>query len=266
MSITDPTTENMTRRTANVTTVTEAPAAHLAAPSSSDVLPAKRLAAMSLLVVDDHVLFRGGLIRLFDPQPDMQVVGEAGTRLEAVVLALTLKPDVILMDAHLPDGTGQAAARDILEAGLSTKIVFLTVDDSEEQLFAALRVGAVGYLPKNIDPGELLAKLRGLARNEAAVTPAFTNLIVKEFSRLPALQPTPASSNKLTTREINLIRVLAQGATNREIAEQFVISENTVRNHIQNILNKLQLHSRHDVVNYARKQGLIGSASSASLK
>jgi DNA-binding NarL/FixJ family response regulator len=233
---------------------------HNSATASANDASSSRVAPMRLLVVDDHVLFRSGLTRLIDPQPDLQVIGEAGTQLEAVVLALTLKPDVILMDAHLPDGTGHAVAREILKAGVSTKIVFLTVDDSEEQLFAALRAGAVGYLPKSIDPVELLAKLRGLARDEAAVTPALANLIIKEFSRLPALQPVSASSNKLTSREIDMIRALAQGATNREIAERFVISENTVRNHIQNILNKLQLHSRHDVVGYARAHGLIGPA------
>jgi DNA-binding NarL/FixJ family response regulator len=266
MSGTDNTPENIVRLAANMTPAALAFTSYPAVLAANDAPPAKRVAPMRLLVVDDHVLFRGGLIRLFDPQPDMQVVGEAGTRREAVALALTLNPDVILMDAHLPDGSGHEAARDILETCVSTKIVFLTVDDSAEQLFAALRVGVVGYLPKSVDPGELLAKLRGLARDEAAVTPALTSLIIKEFSRLPALQPTPSSNNKLTSREIDMIRALTQGATNREIAEQFVISENTVRNHIQNILNKLQLHSRHDVVEYARTHGLISPASSAPHK
>jgi DNA-binding NarL/FixJ family response regulator len=256
MNSTDTTTETIARLTTNTAAFTHNPAL----PSSIDTSSGKRVAPMRLMVVDDHMLFRGGLIRLLDPQPDMQVVGEAGTGLEAVVLAQALRPDVILMDVHLPDGPGHVAARDILETGVSTKIVFLTVDDSAEQLFTALRVGAVGYLPKSIDPGELLAKLRGLARGEVAMTPALTSLIIKEFARLPPPQPALSSSNKLTSREIDMIRALAQGATNREISDQFVISENTVRNHIQNILNKLQLHSRHDVVEYARLHGLIGSA------
>jgi len=212
---------------------------------------------MRILVVDDHVLFREGLVSLLDPQPDVTVVGQAGTVREAISLSRKLRPDVVVMDISLPDGTGQQATQAILADLPATKIMFLTVHDDDDQLFAAIRAGAMGYLFKNVRAAELLKQLRAVARGEAGVSPVIARRILDEFSRLPTpRQADPIVATELTAREIEIVRELARGATNREIAREFVISENTVKNHVRNVLAKLHLRSRRDVAQYARGREL----------
>lgn len=207
---------------------------------------------LKVLLVDDHVLFREGLVQLLNSQPDMTIVGQASSVQEANSKARTLRPDMVLMDLTLPDGTGVEATYDILAELPTTKIVILTVHDDDHQLFAAIRAGAVGYLFKNVRTTELLKTLRGVARGEAGVSRALARRILDEFSR----SPQTADTEPLTTRELDIVHELANGATNREIAEKFVISENTVKNHVRNVLSKLHLHSRRDVVDYAKSRGL----------
>jgi len=220
-------------------------------------LPPGGLPSLHVLLVDDHVLFRSGLVRLLGAQPDIVVVGEAGTRAEAITLARDLQPDVILMDINLPDGTGVEATTAIMSELPATKIIFLTVHDDDDHLFAAIRAGGMGYLLKNVGATELVSRVRGTRYGEAALSPALASRILDEFARLPAM---PGNEDRvkvaLTSRETEIVRLLARGASNREIAQQFVISENTVKNHVQNVLAKLHLHSRRDVPGYARTHGL----------
>jgi len=212
---------------------------------------------MRILIVDDHILFREGLAGLLRSQPDTAVIGECGTVAEAIELSLRLKPDVILMDFSLPDGTGLDATRAILAKEPETQIIFLTVHDNDERLIAAMRAGAKGYLLKNLSVSKLLASLRALERGEAAISRKMMARILEEFAL-----STPASGQPLspliglTSREIEVLRELSDGITNQEIAGRLYISENTVKNHIHNILEKLHLNNRREAIDFARKQGL----------
>ena len=221
-------------------------------------LPSKPARWVDVLVVDDHVLFREGLIRLLEPQPDIRVVGQAGTMREALALALQLKPALVLMDISLPDGSGVEATQAILADLPATKIVFLTVYDEDEQLFAAIRAGAKGYVLKNAGSVELLDRLRAVVRGEAGLSPTMTARVLDEFSQLWApRQGEPPQTVELTAREIEIVRELARGATNREIAQQFMITRNTVKNHVRHILSKLNVRSRRDIAKYASEHGLL---------
>ena len=213
-----------------------------------------------LLLVDDHVLFREGLVSLIDAQPDLVVVGQAGSVREAYNLTRQLRPDIVLMDYSLPDGNGLEATEVILGELPNTKIVFLTVREDDETLFATIRAGAIGYLYKNTRAAELLSRLRAVARGEAGISPAIARRILEEFSHTPATVKAEGRLDpELTAREIEIVREIAQGASNREIAQRLVISEFTVKNHVRNVLAKLQLGSRRDVADYARKHGLTRS-------
>ncbi len=210
-----------------------------------------------LVLIDDHALFRSGLASVFEGQPDLVLVGQAGTVSDGVELVRATRPDLVLVDFNLPDGSGVDALRAFRADVPDVKAVFLTVYEDDEHLFAALRAGAVGYLPKNVRASDLLLRLRGVLRGEVGLLPAVAGRILKEFAHAPGITtggdaPTPA----LTSREIEVVSALAQGATNREIARRFVISENTVKNHIRNVLAKLQLRNRREIVNYARRHGL----------
>jgi DNA-binding NarL/FixJ family response regulator len=203
---------------------------------------------MRILLVEDHILFQESLGRLLDAQPDVTVVGGATSVLEAVVKAREFKPDVILMDFTLPDGTGVGAAQTILAEQPTIKIIFLTIHEDDEKIFDAIRHGAVGYLPKNVTSTRLLAYLRGLERGEVAIQPEFTARILKEFAHMPKREEVTAEATaKLTPRQREILRELKTGATNRQIAARLVISEQTVKNHVSRILKKLSLKSRHEL-------------------
>jgi DNA-binding NarL/FixJ family response regulator len=215
-----------------------------------------------LLLVDDHVLFREGLMSLLAPQPDLRVIGQVGTAHEAIAAARQLRPDIILMDFTLPDGTGLDATLAILAERPETKIVFLTVHEDDETLFSAIRAGAVGYLFKNTRSAELLQRLRAVARGEAGISPTVALRILDEFSKStgPLTEDGGPPKVELTAREIEIIRELAQGASNRDIARRLVISENTVKNHVRNVLAKLHLRNRREVAQYAQRHRLIPPA------
>ena len=212
---------------------------------------------MRILLVDDHVLFRQGLVGLLNAQPGCEVVGEANSVREARLMAYQLRPDVVLMDFGLPDGTGLDATQAILAELPDINIVFLTVHEEDDRLFAAIRCGAKGYLLKNVPIAKLLSFLEGLERGEAAISRVMASRILDEFARLRPDGPTsPLPSSDLTTREMEVLNHLVTGATNFEIADRLVISENTVKNHVRNILAKLNLKNRREAANYARQQGL----------
>lgn len=217
---------------------------------------------MRILIVDDHILFREGLTGLLKSQPDMEVIGECGSVQEAVEKALQAKPEVILMDFSLPDGTGVDAARTILNHLPHTQIIFLTVHDSDDRLIAAMRVGAKGYLLKNLSVSKLLASLRGvLERGEAAISRTAMARVLEEFAQsTPPNNSAPSPLIGLTSREIEVLQELADGITNQEIAARLYISENTVKNHIHNILEKLTINNRREAIEFARKNGLHASS------
>lgn len=203
---------------------------------------------MRILLVEDHILFQESLGRLLDSQPDMTVVAGATTVQAAIEKARQFKPEVILMDFTLPDGTGLDATRAILAELPSTKIVFLTIHEENEKVFDAIRHGAQGYLPKSVTSSNLLNYLRGLERGEAAIQPEYTARILKEFAQLQPREDLSAESlSMLTNRQREILRELKTGATNRQIAARLVISEQTVKNHVSRVLKKLNLKSRHEL-------------------
>jgi len=215
---------------------------------------------MRIMIVDDHILFREGLAGLLRSQEDMDVVGECGSVQEAVQMALAVKPQVILMDYSLPDGTGLDATQAILREQPQTQIIFLTVHDNDERLIAAMRAGAKGYLLKSLSVTKLLASLRALERGEAAISRTMMARILEEFAQsMPVKSPTPSPLVGLSSREIEVMHELAEGLTNQDIASRLYISENTVKNHIHNILEKLDLHNRREAIDFAREHGLAST-------
>ena len=217
----------------------------------------RNTAPKSVMVVDDHVLFREGLISLFRSAPDFVVVGEAGSVQDAIENAHSLHPDIVLMDFSLPDGTGLDATRAILADLPDCKIVFLTVHEADEKLFAAVRAGAQGYLPKNVASSSLLSGLRSLELDEMAISRKMSSHIVKEFSH-SNLQSTKNEQliTKLSPRELDVLSELEPGVSNSEIAQRLVISENTVKHHVRNILNKLEVKNRREASVIAHQAGL----------
>jgi DNA-binding NarL/FixJ family response regulator len=208
-----------------------------------------------LVVVDDHVLFREGLIAIVRSAPDVEVVGQAGSVSEAIELVRVVKPDIVLMDFGLPDGTGADATRAILKEHLECKIVFLTMSEEDENLFTAVRSGARGYLLKNIHPAKLLSTLRSVQKGESALSRTMTMRVMEELSRTRKAEY-PAEVT-LTHREIDVLRAMAAGLSNQDIADHLFIAENTVKYHVHSILEKLKLTSRKEAAVYARKHGLI---------
>lgn len=214
-----------------------------------------------VLLVEDHVLFREGLASLLEAQPDMKVVGQAGSMHAAIALNRTVQPHLILMNMALPDGTAAEAIRAILAETPGTKIVVLTLNEAEDQLFAVLRAGAIGYLSKNMCATDLFKTLQGVMRGEAGISRITARHILDEFIRLSPSHPDEIAT--LTSREVEVLRELANGASNQEIAKRLVISENTVKNHVRNVLVKLHFHSRHEAADYARRHGLTSRPANA---
>ncbi len=206
-----------------------------------------------ILLVDDHALFREGLAGIIRAQPDMDVVGEAGDGLEALVKARELTPDLILMDVAMPGGGGLEATRQIKQELPDTTVVILTVSDSDENLFEAIRCGAQGYLLKDSRSAEVLAMLRAALRGEPAITPALAGHMLEEFRRLSQQQkPDPDEMEALTYREQEVLSLAATGATDKEIAGALSVSLYTVKSHMRNILAKLHVSSRREAARHAR--------------
>lgn len=210
---------------------------------------------IKIMVVDDHTIFREGLISLLKQQSDFEVVGEAGLVKEAIEKAVTIRPDLILMDIGLPDGSGLDATRQISRLAPEICIVILTILESDELLFDAFHAGARGYLLKNTSITKLIASLHGLQQGEAALSRKQTSKILDEFYRLGKTQlQDETNPQTLTHRELQVLEFMAAGASNLQIAEELFISENTVKNHVHSILQKLKLKSRNEVVGFARRQ------------
>jgi two-component system, NarL family, nitrate/nitrite response regulator NarL len=213
-----------------------------------------------ILLVDDHVLFRKGISRLIDSQPDLEVIAEAEDGYQAIKYAQRFKPDLILMDIHMPDCDGQEATRAIVEEWPEAQIIMLTVSDDDQDLFTAIRNGAIGYLVKKIEPEDLFARLRGVTQGEAPITRVMASRILREFARVGTEGPSPDSTRSLTPREREVLQLVTKGMTNKEIGAQLHIAENTVKNHLRNILEKLHLQNRAQAAAYAVREGLVDNS------
>lgn len=213
-----------------------------------------------VLVCDDHAVFRRGLSLVLEPEPDIAVVGEASDGREAVSLARETAPDVVLLDVRMPGVGGIEAARTLATEVPSAKVVMLTVSDTEEDLYEAIKAGAVGYLLKEVSIEEVASAVRAVAAGQSLVTPSMASKLLTEFSalanRVDGGRATPAGP-KLTSREVEVLGFIARGRSNRDIAELLFISENTVKNHVRNILEKLQLHSRTEAALYAVREQIV---------
>jgi two-component system response regulator NreC len=210
-----------------------------------------------LLLVDDHMVVRSGLKMLLEEEQDVEIVGEAGTAREALQAVSRFHPDVVLMDIGLPDLSGIDAAREIKKLRPQTAIVALTIHEDEEYFFKMLEAGASGYVPKRAAPEELLTAIRAAAVDEVYLYPSLAKLLVRDFfSHEPAVKTEPVLDG-LTSREQEVLGHLAEGATNDEIANTLGISPKTVARHRENLMSKLNLHSRTELVKYAIRKGII---------
>jgi len=210
-----------------------------------------------VLVVDDHALFRHGLLEVLRPAIDLVVVGEARDGIEAVDQAAELLPDVVLMDVRMPGLNGIEAARRIRAAQPAIRILMLTESEDDDDLFGAVRAGATGYLLKEVAIDEIADAIRAVAIGQALVSPSMTTKLLSEFNALSRRLEEEHDGRRLTDRELEVLRLIARGMSNKDIAAELVIAENTVRNHVRNILEKLQVRSRVEAAMYAVREKLV---------
>jgi two-component system response regulator NreC len=214
------------------------------------------MSKIRLLLVDDHEVIRAGLRMLFTAEDDMEIVGEASNAEEAIDAVQALKPDVVLMDVVMPGLSGIEATRRIREAYPDTNVLALTMHEDEQYFFEMLHAGASGYVPKRAAPDDLLSAIRVVSRGQVFLYPSVAKMLVKDFVQRGG----PDSSlvhEQLTPREREVLTYIAEGYTNREIGDQLSISPKTVDRHRENIMSKLDLHSRVALVKYAIEKGMI---------
>jgi DNA-binding NarL/FixJ family response regulator len=212
-----------------------------------------------ILTADDQALFREGLNTLLSVQPDFEVVGEAANGEEALRLAVTLRPDVVLMDLRMPVMDGVTATRRLVSQLPNCRVIVLTTFDDDESVFDGLRAGAVGYLLKDVSSEKLFEAIRAAARGEYFLQPSITAKVVTEFARFhrPPTTRTDLPIEQLSNRELEILRLVATGANNRDIASQLMIAEGTVKNHVTSILAKIECKDRAQAVLKAKDMGLI---------
>jgi len=209
-----------------------------------------------LLIVDNHTLFRQGLISLLQNEHEFQVIGEAASGDAAMQQALALQPDVVLMDVALPGMDGIETACRLLSDLPGVRVLMLTVSDSDEHLLAAIQAGARGYLLKSAGADELFYAIRHVHSGEAILSPAMALRLFNIVRASPTLLPLPTADLPLTRREQDVLRLLAQGQSNRQIGEVLMVSENTVKTHVRHILEKLELDSRSEAIALVRRKTL----------
>lgn len=212
-----------------------------------------------ILLVDDQALFRRALAMLIGEQPDFEILGQAENGLQAVEMAHALNPDLVVMDVEMPVMTGVEATRRIREELPGMKVVILSVSEADEHVFDAIKFGAHGYLLKDLRPEQLYDLIRAVMRNETALSPAIAGRLLREFREHSDRRPvaTPESSGpELTSREIQILQLVADGLSNKEIGTRLSITEGTVKNHVHNALEKLQLENRIQAAAYVVRHGL----------
>jgi len=210
-----------------------------------------------VLVVDDHELFRRGLTMLLGVESGIEVVGEASDGAEGTELAVSSAPDVVLLDVRMPKQSGIEACVAIKAASPSTKIVMLTVSDEEADLYEAVKNGASGYLLKDSSIEEVAQGIRVVAEGQSLISPSMAAKLIDEFKTMSRPDRSQGPALRLTERELDVLRLVAKGLSNRDVAHRLAISENTVKNHVRNMLEKLQLHSRMEAVMYAVREKLL---------
>jgi NarL family two-component system response regulator LiaR len=206
-----------------------------------------------VLIVDDHAVVRKGIRALLGTEEDIQVVGEARNGQEATEQVQTLRPDVILLDLSMPRMDGIEVTRKVVEENPEARILVLTSFAGDDKVFPAIKAGALGYLLKDTGPQELVRAIRQVHRGESSLSPSIARKVLQEIA---GSQDRPLATDPLTDREVEVLRVLAQGKSNQQIANELVISEATVRTHVSNILSKLRLASRTQAALYALRAGL----------
>ena len=215
--------------------------------------------AVSVLIVDDHALFRRGLQMVLEGEDDIDVVGEASDGQEAVERAERTSPDVVLMDVRMPKRSGIEATRAIKDMLPSTKILMLTISDEEADLYEAIKAGASGYLLKEISIDEVANAVRAVQQGQSLISPSMASKLLTEFAAMVKRRDerSQVPGPRLTERELEVLKLVAKGMNNRDIGAELFISENTVKNHVRNILEKLHLHSRMEAVVYAVREKLL---------
>ncbi len=214
---------------------------------------------ITVLIVDDHPVVRDGLRGMFAASPEFDVVGEAASGPEAVTLTLELDPDVVLMDLRMPGGGGVQAITELVARGARSRVLVLTTYDTDADTVPAIEAGATGYLLKEISTDEVSTAIRAVADGQSQISPSMAAKLLTEFKSMiqrtdeKRLVPAP----RLTDRELEVLKLVATGMNNRDIAKELFISENTVKNHVRNILEKLQLHSRMEAVVYAMREKIL---------
>jgi len=217
------------------------------------------MAEIKLLLVDDHQVVRTGLRMLLEGQPDMNIIGEAESGLQALEKAGELSPDVIVMDITLPDISGIEATKRIKEAFPDISVVALTIHEDEQYFFEMLQAGASGYVPKRAAPEDLITSIRAASVGEIYIYPSLAKALVADYLSRPLQENENVSLDGLTTREQEVLGLLAEGLSNDEIGEALQISKHTVARHRENLMRKLELHSRSELVKYAIRKGLIAA-------
>ena len=224
---------------------------------SDDTRTAAPGETIRVLICDDHALFRRGLMMVLESEDGIEVAAEAEDGEEAVRKAEEQAPDVVLMDVRMPKMGGIEATRAIADRVPSAKILMLTVSDEEEDLYEAVKAGAAGYLLKEISIEEVANAIRAVVTGQSLISPSMASKLLTEFNNLAKQAEQKVMVPRLTDRELQVLKLVARGDSNREVAEELFISENTVKNHVRNILEKLHLHSRMEAVVYAVREKLL---------
>jgi len=219
---------------------------------------------MRVLIADDQELVRTGFRVILNAEPDIEVVGEADDGREAIEAAAALRPDVVLMDIRMPNLDGIEATRRIAAGSASSRVLILTTFDLDEYVYEALRAGASGFLLKDAGADELLHAVRVVAGGDALLAPSITRRLIEDYAHRPPLRERPGALAELTPRELEVLRLIARGLSNADIARELVVGDATVKTHVARIFAKLDLHDRAQVVVLAYESGLVQPGAAAS--